>query len=296
MKSDQILLQEAYEQINRYNHIHQLFLTEAGLLDKAKQIGSAVLDKAKSMFGNSIVGFLQIIQKTNPQLFTKIQTAVQQKDEQTLQSIFKNANTQQQVAQESFVSEGVVDTVKGMYSKAYNLIASKPEMAAKIAIAGIAAAMAATGPDGLNQMAGFLLQAGGKVLGGAAVGGAVGAVTGAVRGGVQAAKQGTSVMQGVAQGAKKDMKRGAGIGAAVGLGSAVGDTMTSSESLSDIDDAFKGLMKSAEPNEVRQLKYIQNTLSNVNLTPKELGDYISILNGQGEPKDKIELINFLMQR
>lgn len=295
---DQQLLEEAYKQIAFSNHLHEAFLIEAGLLDKAKQIGGAIIDKAKSMFGNTVAGLLEIVKKTNPQLFAEIEAAVQKGDQGTLTRIFKNANNQQQIAQESVLHEGVVDTVKGLYSKAYNFVASKPELAAKIAIAGIMAAMTAAGPEALSHMAGFLAQVGGRVLGGGAIGGAMGGAMGAVRGGIEAAKQGPQgpgIIKGAAQGAKQGFKKGAKYGAAAGLGSAVGDAMQSGPaSISDIDSAFAGLIKTAAPNEVRQLKYIQNNISN--FSPKQLGDVISILNGgEGTPKDKIELLNFLMQ-
>ena len=44
---DQFLLEQAYNQIMLDKQLHQLFLTEAGLLDKAKQFGGTIVDKAK---------------------------------------------------------------------------------------------------------------------------------------------------------------------------------------------------------------------------------------------------------
>ena len=240
MKSkDQLLLEQAYQQIMLDNQIHQMFLTEAGLLDKAKQVGGAVVDKAKqiggaiagkakAMFGDSVDGLMGIIKKADPELFAKIQQAVQQKDEQTLQAIFKDPQVkqqQQQLAQESLLKEGVVDSVKNLYAKASNFLTERPDFAVKLALAGILTAMAAMGPEGMSHMAGALAELAARTFGGGAVGAAIGGVVGGIRHGWE--------------GAKKGMKKGLAVGAGVGLASGTQNLMANGAD--SVEDSLKNL-------------------------------------------------------
>jgi hypothetical protein len=270
MKSkDQLLLEQAYQQIMFDNQIHQMFLTEAGLLDKAKQaggaivnkakeVGGAIADKAKSMFGNSIDGLMEIIKKADPELFAKIQQAVQQKDEQTLQSIFKDPQVkqqQQQLAQESLLKEGVVDSVKNLYAKASNFLTERPDFAVKLALAGILTAMAAMGPEGLSHMAGALTELAARTFGGGAVGAAIGGAVGGIRHGWE--------------GAKKGMKKGFGIGAGVGLASGTQNLMANGAD--NFDDALKkvqnfdvqAMVKGAEDEAAKEVKSKQDTIADL---------------------------------
>jgi hypothetical protein len=216
---DQILLEEAYREIFFSRELHRKFLAEAGLINAVKQTASNLMNKVKSMFGDSIDKLLEIVKKGNPELFAKIQQAVQQKDESTLQSLIKSSPQQAQV-QEAFLEEGaIIDKIKGVYNKAVTFVAENPQLAANIALAGIATALSAAGPDASRHIAEFLMNAAGKTLSGAAIGGAVGAAAGAIKGGIDGG------LKGAVNTAKSWAKKGAGAGAAMGFGSAVGDEL-----------------------------------------------------------------------
>jgi hypothetical protein len=281
MKSkDQLLLEHAYQQIMLNEQIHQKFLTEAGLLDKAKQVGGAIVDKAKAMFRDSVDGLLGIIKKADPKLFAKIQQAVQQKDEQTLQAIFKDPQVkqQQQLAQESLLKEGVVDSVKNLYAKASNFLTERPDVAVKLALAGILTAIAATGPQGMSHMAGALAELAGRTLGGGAIGAAIGGTVGGIRDGWE--------------GAKKGMKKGFGIGAGVGLASGTQNLMA--HGASSIEDVISNLASAVSPDEAQQLAALKNKLANANLSPEETKDVLDTLKDNIPTKEKIEFVNDLL--
>jgi len=293
MKSkDQLLLEQAYQQIMLDKQIHQMFLTEAGLLDKAKQVGGAVVDKAKqvggaiadkakSMFGNSIDGLMEIIKKADPELFAKIQQAVQQKDEQTLQAIFKDPQVkqqQQQLAQESLLREGVVDSVKNLYAKANNFLTERPDFAVKLALAGILTAMAAMGPQGMSHMAGALAELAGRTLGGGAVGAAIGGTIGGIRHGWE--------------GAKKGMKKGFAVGAGVGLASGTQNLMA--HGASSIEDVISNLASTVSPDEAQQLAALKNRIANAKLSAEDTKDILDTLNDKSPTKEKIEFVNDLL--
>ena len=230
---DVLLLEQAYQQIILDKQLHQQFLIEVNLLDKTKQVGGAILNKVKGMLGNSVASLLGIIQKADPQLFSKIQNAVNKNDEQTLQSIFKDPEVkqqQQEIAKESLMVESVVDTIKNLYAKASNFLTENPSLAVKIALAGILAAAAAAGPEGLSHLAGFLLQTGGKALGGAAVGGTLGGIVGGIQGGLE--------------GAKKKAKDWAKKGAIVGVGMGAQDAMA--HGFSSVEDVFANARNAVE--------------------------------------------------
>lgn len=278
---DQTLLEEAYSQIflaeSQKHSLHKAFLIEAGLLDKAKQVAGNVVGKAKSMFASSVEKLLGIVQKADPELFKRIQQAVQQKDDKALQAIFNAPEVKQQQlqAESLFLGEGVSEFVSNAVNKAQMFMMKNPKLAATMALAGIMGAVTASGPDALNHLAGFLVQTGGKALAGAGVGAAIGGTVGGIRGGWEGAKQGA--------------KTGAIAGAGIGLASGTQDVMA--HGASNIDDLFSNVMASVSPDEAKALEALKAKIAKAGLdadSTKEIADVLRDKTASVE--DKIELI------